>query len=278
MPAADPAVAGGVEEPVAVDHGAARLGEGRDAELHPLGDGAAVPGRVGAAFVFAPDAHPGEVGALPAIAKGDPGTGVTRQESGLFKRGVQQIRGIGVAPGFRLSGPECELRDAGLEKRRSERDVLRPCDRAVVDRQVLHRFEETDAAAIECDSARERQLRGGHHSIQFEPIRGFRELVIHQPGLAMGCDPGRLFSFGRRTEEIQTQVMADDASQQARLGVAPEIRIRFVNPRRYPKRADACGEVGDFGDMAAGPGDGDAQGGVLYRDSGTVMKASVLHL
>src|SRR5688572_8497632 len=164
-PRRNPSVRRHAEEPAAVDHLAPRLWKRRYTELHAAGESGAVPGRGGAACVLLPDAQPRKVTSTPDVTERQLVAWRMRDEIPVLLFGIHQMGGIRArhrrrrgAPevrasaanrrrhwpvefgardeivrraeralgGFRARRRSPELRNAPLDERRSERDVLRP--------------------------------------------------------------------------------------------------------------------------------------------------------
>jgi len=182
---------GEAAERSAIDHRATRLRERRETKLHSTGQRSAVPRRRRPAVILFPDAHPWEIGAAPDVAEGEPMRRRECDEECVFAGAAHQVSGISTRRGvvrqaaeirsasgdswgmrpvelgssaevvgrakrrlirLRFSRARFEDRHALLEKRRSQRDVLRPADWPIDTGKIRHALADPNSSSMQLDS------------------------------------------------------------------------------------------------------------------------------
>ena len=147
-----------------------------------------------------------------------------------------------------------------FEERRPQRDVLGPGDRPVVDRQVLDSLANFDVPAAGAQAQRAFKEKLGMHQGGALPqrIAVRTQGVRNDSGLAVHAQTHGSLLIARPAEQVQAEVMPQNAGQQLAFGVAAVLMHvgrpgrRFNRaPGRRPERVDAAGFVDNRRDVAA---------------------------
>jgi len=162
--------------------------------------------------------------------------------------------------GFEDLRPRCgdsKFSGAWTKKRRSERHVLRPTDRAIGARRIAQRFANHDDSITQLEAPLEFETSDGKLRACDDFVRVNGHLVGRDRSFAMRGQSVFRFFFGWWTKDIEAEVVPHDSGEQRTVRstavcrrVVRTIRRRLDRwPWRRPQRIHARRLVEDFSDV-----------------------------